>query len=323
VYFIHSLADSVGALNLDTLEYCDTAVITERIPNQLVCTDSHLFVLNSGSNSLQQFGLTFLNWEQTIDLGVGTNPYGMIHLDNRLLTSHFLTHELAVIDYQAGVITERIDIRSQPYGDRDNPHPQTISQGASFLGVCNPYYNFQEQIYETGEVLILNRSDLSFVARIRTKTNPQNLWFNDEKQELHVICTGINGGEHGDDGVVQIFSYSDWVMQDELFLGGSPGSYAVDKESQRVYIAGVGAVMAYDVDTKEIIYSFTNPLIAGEDRENHFFSGITLDTMNRTLILTDFTFDRIILRQLANPALPWQEINVGDGPLAPIYFHVN
>ncbi len=143
--------------------------------------------------------------------------------------------------------------------------------------------------------------------------NPQTLMILENR--LNIVCTGTNGGNlryftageyipddyssgdpvpgtDPDDGVILVLDLSDKdnpVYFKHLSIGGSPAGFrnSIDNINERVYLAGVGAIHAYNFGSEDNDYNILNgeenPVIRAENEASDYYSSILLDSESNIL----------------------------------------
>ncbi|MBU1078109.1 MAG: YncE family protein [Spirochaetes bacterium] len=310
VYIINSLAETVSIIDCASLTIKNDVFETGLWPNHLVFNNNQGYLVNSGDNNIQVFDEDTLNHLYYIDIGVNSNPWMALFQNNAQIAyvPNFVAGDVAVVDVIQKKVINRIGTGKGPEG---------CALAGSKLYVGNTAWSYETYDFQQGTVSIIDINSATVIKTILTGKNPQSLIAFPSRNEVHVICTGINSGGGSDDGTINIIdTVSDQIIH-TITIGGSPGFWAIDTAYQSVYLAGIGGIQVYNYETREVINGSANYLIPeGDDH----FSGITLDTAYNRIFICNFSKDRIIVLDRSTKAVI-KEIQGSDGPMFPVFHH--
>ncbi len=313
VFIINGLAETISIINCANLTIQNDVFETGLWPNHLCFNNGNGYLINSGENSIQVFDETTLTPLYSIDIGVNSNPW-MTILRPETSTGYvpnFVSGDVAVVNLIQQQVYARIKVGTGPEG------------GALIetkLYIANTSWNYEIYDFLQGTVSVINTANNQVIKTINTDKNPQHIIAFPARKEVHVICTGKNGGSDSDDGKINIINTDTDTIIHTINIGGSPGAYAVHSDDKIVYLTGVGGVQAYNFETREIVYGSANYLIAGQNPDNDFFSGITIDPIYQRIYICNFTYDKIIVLSSVTKT-KITEIQGSDGPQIPVYHH--
>jgi hypothetical protein len=133
---------------------------------------------------------------------------------------------------------------------------------ADHVAVTLTGYDGAENVYNNGEVVVLNLSDYSEVTRLEVPPNAQDI-FTGADGLYHVVCTGNYVDVFGQ--VVRI--EADWsAVRDTLVLGGSPAVATLDADfagdqGRIAYLPSYfGGILAYDTLDFTVVHDINDPL---------------------------------------------------------------
>ncbi len=307
IFIINGLAETVSVIDCETLTIHHDVMKTGLWPNHIVFKDGQGFLTNSGDNTIVAFNEDSLVTENEIDLGKNSNPW-MVAFRPDSYTGYvpnFVAGDVAVIDTAEKKVKKRIAVGMGP-------------EGAAVLGnkvyIGNTAWDYEIFDFRQGTVSVIDMNSNTVIKTIHTDKNPQSLIAFPDLNEVHVVCTGKNGGPGSDDGKINIIDASTDEIVHTIAIGGSPGwsGHGLDSAKDTVYLMGVGGVQAYNIKTRQTIYSSQNYLIPGKDPENDFFSGLAVDPVYKQIFICNFTYDKILVLDLETKKIK-KEISGSDG----------
>ena len=294
IFVINGLAETISVINPETLEIHNDVLTTGMWPNHLLYYNDRLYLVNSGDNEIEVFNETTFEKVGEIYLGAGSNPWMIIHAEggSKGYVTNFARGDVAVIDLDSLSVTVRI-----PVGD--GPEGGVYHDGKIY--VCNTAWDYQLFDYNDGTVTVIDTVQDEVIKTVSVGTNPQSAISYPGLAEVHIICTGKNGGLDSDDGQIYIIDTDDdTVGQSPLSIGGSPSwtGGAFDTASQTAYLAGVGGLMSYNYITKEILNGSDNYILTGLNTATDFFSGAVVDESGRSIFCCFYSRDKIVVLDL-------------------------
>lgn len=291
------------------------AFLTDSVPNRLLFRYGRGWVVSSYGNSVMIFDPVTLNRLGAVKLPSGSNPWDCLPLNSSsALVTCFLSDSVAVVDFSDGTVRQQLVLDPYPALSGYRARPEGIAGTNGSAWVACTGWNFSSGSFDRGAVARLTGSGGSWqVAQYwSTATNPQALLYLQDRDELHVICTGEN---RADDGIVQVFRASTGTLLTNLPVGGSPHQGV--RSGDAVLLAGNSSVLRYTVSSRQITHGSAAPWYSSGDAQS-YLSGIALLGSRSQLAVTDFTRDRVLLFELSSGVLTG-EAGTGDGPLSPAY----
>lgn len=272
--------------------------LTGRAPNDLDVAGDHLYMVNSGDNTISVVELESGRTVGCIGTGAGTNPWEFAvdpSNPDRAWVTCFLSGELLEIDLERRRVLRRVMVGPGLEGLWVGPTEIAVSL-TGFEGTIGAFGN--------GTVVVLARSTLSERARLAVPPNPQTI-FTGADSRLHVVCTGNFADLTG--RVVRVeHDYS--TVRDTLLLGGSPQRVALAADGI-AYVAGFyGGVLAYDTAGFTGLRTTQNPLLPEPG-----YSALAL--VQGRLYAANFDLDAVVVLDLASCAVV-DDFLAGDGPIA-------
>jgi len=332
LYILYGQSETVSVITLDTTEsgsaagaFHSNAFLTGQAPNDILYYNGRLFIVNSLDNTISVLDEKDFSEIKKIYVGSGKNPYSIIRAGStaKAYVPNYVSGTVTVINLNSLEIEEEIKVENCP---------ESGSYADGKMYICNT--NNTGQSIGPGSVSVIDPDQNKVVATISTEpggsadgsggTNPQTAFAVPGENQVHIICTGTNGGANSDDGEIVIIDTDTNTVSDRIAIGGSPavGKSSIDRENNIAYLTGVGGIQAYNYQTKEVLNSSENYLYKGSTKET-FFSGAAYDSVSKILYVTDFTGDRIIALQKDNSSADFSMIKEyngadADGPISPV-----
>jgi len=250
-YVVNSLDESLGWVNTETGQYQAQAVPLGTVPNDVVVTDTRLFVVNSSLNTLQIIDRENLSTLNEIELVGTANPWAAAVIDDqRVAVTGLLSGSVAIVNLS----TYSVD-RTWVTGIG----PQAVAVQEDKIYVLNSGVAFPD--YGPGFLKRYDTQTYTLVDSVQLGINPQSMEF--VQNNLHIICTG-----NYDDisGSLQIVSLSTMTVDTTIELGGSPGSLSVSGTEGFVAAGGWGSeghVFRYEIETGAVLNGASNPILTG------------------------------------------------------------
>jgi YVTN family beta-propeller protein len=316
VFIVNGLAETISVIDCETLTIHHDVMETGLWPNQIAFHEGEGYLVNSGDNSITVFREDDLKVTGEIDLGKNSNPWMILFLSGGGgLVSNFVASDVAFINIAKKKVDKRVDVGTAPEG-------MAVVGNKAYVG--NTAWNQATYDFDQGTVSVIDIANRNVIKTINTHKNPQAVIPFPGRNEVHVICTGTNGGPGSDDGKIDIIDTTSDEVKATLNIGGSPGwsGQGIDEAEHWVYLTGVGGVQVYNYQTRTVVHGSDNYLIVGKDPENDFYSGLAIDPVYDQIFVCNFTYDKIIVLKKGSGKIK-KEIQGSDGAQLPIYLHEN
>ena len=313
VYIINGLAETLSIINCKDLKIYNDVMETGMWPNHLAFKNNKGYLVNSGENNIQVFNEDSLTISYAIDLGVNSNPWMILFGPGTDIAyvPNFVSGNVAVVNVLQKNVVKKIKAGTGP-------------EGCALIGnklyVANTSWDYGTFDFLQGTVSVIDINTYKVIKTINVDKNPQAVIAFPLRDEVHILCTGNNGGPGSDDGMINIIDTGSDTVVSSLSIGGSPSGFAVDNVSNTVYLSGTGGVQAYNYETRAILNDSGNYLISGKDTENDVFSGIAIDNVYNHIFICNYTYDKIIVLDCASKK-KIKEIQGSDGPQTPVFHH--
>lgn len=253
-YVLNGNAETLSRINLQTGEVANHVVNTGPVPNQVAFFDSKLYVVNSGSASLQIINPANNRTTADIQLPINSNPLNVAFYDGFAYVSGFLTNSVYKVNLGINQVTDTFGVGQSPAG---------LIIVNDLLCVCNTGFNPVNFTYGQGSVSIISIDNGQELTRINVGKNPQAL-IEGPDGLINVICTGnystITGSIHFIDLSLQ-------TPVDTISIGGEPFWPVIDDAGNCFISAGgwsgQGKVYCYNAITRHILRGSSNPIYVG------------------------------------------------------------
>jgi len=296
----NNLGESWNALDLgaDSLQTEPATGLTGATPNDVEVVGHHLYIVNSGDNTISDVDLNTGKTIGCISIGASTNPWEL-EIDPSDSTKAWLT------TYVSGEIME-IDLASRHVLRRHTIEPtlEGLWVSNTTIAVTKTAFNSSTFTYGTGYVILIRKSDLTEIHRFPVPTNPQFV-FEGGDHRVHVVCTGDYGLNPG--RVVRLES-TFLAVRDTLVLGGAPGRAILAPNGTAYLTAFCDGLMSYDTVAFTAIHDQTNALLPGTCAGD-------VDLDGTRIFVADFSHDAISVLDRGSESLIGS-VPVGDGPNA-------
>ncbi len=332
VYIVNSQAETLSVLDPSGRKLYRDVLDVGKWPNAVVPWDGRFFVVNSGDNSVQVFRESDYELLETIELGVNRNPWTLIvdPVRRQGFVPNFMAGTVTVIDLDTYGKLGEVDL--DPDSSRTSgPEGGCYLDGRVFIG--NTAYDSGTDRFGAGFVSVVDAATYA-VTKLPLETaewttaeqgcNPQSLIAFPALAQVHAVCTGVNGGTGSDDGevvAIEVPAYGGGApyVSARISIGGSPvvSADGADMATGRVYLAGVGGVMAYARSPFAVERGSSNYYYAGGASD--FFSGACYDSETGLLVVTDYGADRVLLIDTVTGTL-FDSFAGSDGPQTPALF---
>jgi hypothetical protein len=253
-YVINGNSETLSRINLLTGYIENHVVTTGPVPNQIVYYDRFLYVVNSGSASLQIIDPSNAQTIDEIALPINSNPLNVALYAQYAFVTGFATSQVYKIDLASRSLIDSITVGLSPAG---------IIVYNQKLYVTNTGFNQINYAYGQGSVSILDLPEGQLIGQMNVGKNPQALVVSPDSF-VNVICTGNYSTVRG--RIYFIDSRSN-IVTDSLITGGDPNWPCINAIGT-AYVScggwsGYGIVISYDAITRTIIRGISNPIQVG------------------------------------------------------------
>ncbi len=259
-YVVNSMGETLSKIDLKTGQVTNDIVVlgsdVDCSPNQVIVRDTLAYVLNSETDEIQRIDLRTETTVDFIDLGAGSNPYWMeFYNDRYLYVTRLWTNSLAKVDVVTGTVVAEDSVGKSPGG-------LVIYDHKAYIGITAMD---DEYMYGQGRLAVYDCRADSVIKTFDVGTNPNNLAV-DRDGRIHVVCTG---DYYSTWGIVYVIDPDGDVIEDSLYLGGSPGMITIGPDNIAYLAAGGwygddGYMYAYDAGTLQVLYNETHPLVVAK-----------------------------------------------------------
>ncbi|RPH92289.1 MAG: T9SS C-terminal target domain-containing protein [Calditrichaeota bacterium] len=271
LYVINGSAETLSKMNLETLEIKRDIVTTGQIPNHILTFQDRIFILNSGTSSIQIIDPRTDMVARTILLRQGSNPWSMAVVGRRkLYVTHWVTHQVSVVDLESGRVIKEIPVGRGPEG---------ILVVNNLVFITNSGYAGWGLPFQPGSVNIVDGLTDSVIDTLLTPVNPQDAALAPDGR-VHVLCTGNYTDIGAKIAVIDLFTGPDWdqpAVIDTIDIGGSPGDLEITPSGQAYAVAwGDGAsgfLYQYDAFSGQVSHDALHPLFIGPNTSQVVYDG--------------------------------------------------
>jgi hypothetical protein len=289
-FIVNTLGENLSVINLENKQVNKDAKNLGRYTNQIVIRKNFGYVINSGVNEVEVINLASLSTIRRIDVGTGTNPYGMDFVnDSVAVISLLIKNQVLFADVKNDKIIKTVSVENGPQG---------VKYAFGKVYVANSGFNGSG--YDPGLVSVIDL-DGHRISDIPVGTNPQALDVTTHGK-IVVACTGDYGSIRPQLNIIDTKTDTvEFSLTLDLFITN------VRINSDNIaYLATFGSgVMVYDLDKKVFIRDVSNTLPGGPD--------IAFD-VDKNAYICDFENDSVYTYNPNN-----QRLNgylVGDGPVS-------
>ncbi len=271
LYTVNGSAETLSKMDLETETITQNVADTGQMPNQIIAHNEKLYVLNSGSSSLQIIDPRTDHIQRTIALQPGANPYKMAFAGaDKLYISNWVAHTISVVDLESGTITKTLPVHNGPEGI-------VIADNQAF--VCCSGYTGMGAPYGQGYIDIIDIRNDSLTHSLPAPTNPQDGAVAPDGR-VHIVCTGDYADISGSVAVIDRFTGEFWntpAVVDTVDIGGSPGDVEISPAG-RGYLSAWGDgtngfLYSYDAFADTAIQDANDPILIGPNVGNLYFDG--------------------------------------------------
>lgn len=300
ILLFNGLAETLSILDIDSESIYNNIKTTGIWPNHIT-TDTDLILVNSGDNTVSIMDIDTLETKKDIYLGSGKNPWMSFPVSNNIYVTCYLADEVIKINRNSGEKLTSIPVQKNPQGG-------AIVGNRLFIGNV-----FTENPMSSSISVIDLKTDKVEKNIPLPFQNPQTIIPFENRNEIHIVCTGINSidSSKNDDGVIIIMDSNTFEIKSTINIGGSPvyseGSINMDKKL--VYLYGTTGISAYNYETNEIIDTAI---------DNIFISGLLYIPETNKIYASNFAGDSINIYKGDDYSYE-KSVQTSDGPQQLLY----
>jgi len=277
ILFFNGLAESFSIMDIKSETVINNIQTTGMWPNHIIY-DTDLLLVNSGENTISILNIDDLSLKKEIYLGSGKNPWMTFPIPNSsfIYVSCYLTDQVIKVDRVSGEILKTITVQKNPQGGVLVGEKLFIGNtGSDTISVIDTVTDKLEQTIVLPDV------------PNTTKLNPQTVIGFENRNEIHVVCSGVNSFVNSD-GVIIVINSDTYDVKSVIETGGSPvySEGSINETDKTVYLYGTTGIMAYNYETYEII---------GTGIDNIFISGLIYISETNKIYASDFSADSILI----------------------------
>ncbi|MCB0293830.1 MAG: hypothetical protein KDG51_01000, partial [Calditrichaeota bacterium] len=114
-WVLNTLGENVSMINLENQSVISNAFGAGLYANQMKVRGERAYIVNSGLNAIQVVDLNTRTTLQTINLGPGTNPWGMDFIDDQTAAVSLLfTNQVVFVDLPTGNTIHTVAVGNAP-----------------------------------------------------------------------------------------------------------------------------------------------------------------------------------------------------------------
>ncbi|GEM_PF-1861863 len=289
-------------------------------PNQVVCADNELFVVNSLSNSITVYDASTLNMkpERSISVGAGRNPFLMSQpVAGRSFVTNLIANTVSVLDlYGSDVVTE-IELP----GGSDLPHDPGETTWARPSGV----FQLDDTVYVACANLGSDFTAAGPGVICRIDVNSMNLvdWFESGGRNpmsithdsrypdlLWFVHAGDYSGGFDNNGNIAVYSVAQHAIIETIPMFDAPIEIVFGPDRAYASSGSDGRILRIDLSTFERLAPIDLPTYG---QGLNFVSALGISP-DQELWATEFNHDRLfIIDPVQSDVIRYDRL-VGDGP---------
>jgi len=298
-YVINGTAETLSKINLESGQVQNHIVTLGAVPNQVICHDEMLYVVNSISASLMVINPADNSIDTDILLPLNSNPWNVAVAGGFAYVTGLATNSVYKLDLTSETVTNTWSVGQSPEG---------VIVSGNRLYVTNTAFDPYDFSYGQGSVSILDINNGDELERVNVSKNPQAIAVGPDGL-INVICTGDYAAISG-----MIYFIDPWEMMavDSLATGGFPVKFAINQAGVGFIAAGgwvnAGHVYSYDALNRNLIRGDNDPILVGTGSY-----GIAIDSIGNIYSVG----------QIANTVTQFEAeggildtYNVGSGPVS-------
>jgi YVTN family beta-propeller protein len=254
IYVLNGLAETISVINIETGEVENHVVTVGAIPNQVVYHEGLLYVVNSGSASLQVIDPVNFNTVANVPLEINSYPWNVAFVNGYAFVTGFATASVYKIDLVSMLVVDTFGVGQAPEG---------IIACDGKLFVANTGFNPDDYTFGQGTVTILDPQSGSNLANVDVGKNPQALVVSPGEM-INIVCTGNYSSIRG---MIYFLEAEGYSVIDSLAIGGDPYWPVINSSGICFVSAGGwsadGYVFNYDAVARIVLRDEDNPIIVG------------------------------------------------------------
>jgi YVTN family beta-propeller protein len=249
LYVVQTNDESLGQINLANGQVTSHVLDLGVWGNDVVLHGTHLFVANSGDNTIQEIDATTNTTLRAIPLAGGISPWSLAFLnDDTIAVTCWQSRNVLLLRYSDGATIDTLALPSGPEG--------LMVQGERLL-VCETGVDFPN--YLPGYLRVYDRHSLVPLDSIEVGVNAQYVSA-DDLGRLHVICTGDYGSVAG---TIYVLDGTTLSLDTVLAIGGTPNTVSFGGGFAYVAAGGfgdAGYVYRYELSSLTMLNGSSNPI---------------------------------------------------------------
>jgi len=264
LYVVNGTSETLSRINLATMAVQNHVLITGPVPNHAAIYEGLLYVVNSGSASLQIIDPALPRTIAEVALPLNSNPYWCDFWNGDALVSGFVSNSIYRVNLTTRQVIDTIPVGRSPAG---------VLCHAGRLYVAVTAFNPNDFSFGQGRVDEIDLASGQVVGTINVGKNPQCLAIGADGI-LNVICTGDYVSIRG---MIYFVDRAARRVVDSLATGGDPFQVVINRYGIGYVSAGgwtgSGHVFSYDALNRILIRGESNPILVSTGA-----MGIALDS---------------------------------------------
>ncbi len=251
LYIVNGTSETLSRINLSTMEVQNHVLVTGPVPNQVAVYAGMLYVINSGSASLQVIEPETPRTIAEIALPLNSNPYHCDFWNGHAFISGFISNSVYRVNLSTRQVIDTFAVGLSPAG-------VLCHDGRLYVAITA--FNPDDFSYGQGRVDEIDLTTGAFIGSINVGKNPQYMAIGGDGI-LSVICTG-----NYDDiqGMIYFIDPSSHSVIDSLATGGYPAQVVINRFGIGFIGAGgwtgPGYVFCYNALNRTLIRGQSNPI---------------------------------------------------------------
>lgn len=305
LYVLNGLAETLSVVDTTKGTVSNNVLTAGKWPNQVACRAGRGYIVNSGSNNVQQFDPTTNTTTTTFTLPTGSNPYWITFAsDAKAYVSNLMTNTVQVLNLSgSGSVGAAITVDTAPEGMVVVGH---------YLYVCCTAVTWPT--YGNGQVTVIDTTTDTVVKHIATgpATNPQMAALGADGR-VYVLCTGDGSTVNGQ--LVTIDTTTNALSGPPLPLSGTGTAFTsctnlAVATNGRAFINDTATNLIHVVDTatRTVLKTGSAALDMGGDP-----MGVVASSNGRIWVF-NFLTDQVRSFDATTYAVTQTPLTVGHGP---------
>lgn len=252
LYVVQSSDESLGEINLTSGEVTAHVLDLGLYCNDIVKFGSRLYVVNSGTNTIQEIDAETNQTLRVMPIDSGINPWTVAFLNiDTMAVSCFVSRNVLILEVESGAVIGNLPMPTAPEG-------MVVHEDKIY--VCETGVDWP--IYSAGHVRVYDTESWELLDSIEVGVNAQFAAV-DPVGRLHVVCTGDYTNIPGSIHVINLQTRE--VVQ-VLDVGGTPNTVSFGGGFAYVSAGGFGGpgfVFRYQMYDLTLLNDWTNPIVTG------------------------------------------------------------